>query len=75
MDELILFISKKYKKILGTIAGFLIGYFLAVYGFIVTFIIVFFTVLGYILASYEEFNLKKYLIKILTKGEENWNNE
>lgn len=71
MESLLEYIIKNYRKILGAVTGFIIGYFLITRGILLTLVLIICVIAGYIIGGKtENFNLRTWLIKVLSKGDE-----
>lgn len=71
MEEILRAILLNYKKIIFPIIGFFIGLFLIKYGVLKTLVVIISTFLGYFISNLNlKFNLKKWIIDKLIKGEE-----
>jgi len=67
MEEILLLLLKNYKKILGTLIGFIIGCFLINYGILKTLLLIFCTGIGYFTQDITNKKWKKMIIEKLTK--------
>ncbi|OQY08896.1 MAG: hypothetical protein B6I28_03975 [Fusobacteriia bacterium 4572_132] len=67
MEQILLLLLKNFKKIVGTLIGFMVGWFLIHYGILKTLIVIICMIIGYFSEIIMTNNWKKKIIDKLTK--------